>query len=209
MKFADTHVWLESLAVKSIVSRNLKHKVPSVRVLLRVFGFIMKWANALKIHTPHVKDSLKDFNTGSNNFMWKLAYWMTHSNGISILLSDFKAHNCQKWKSRFCTCPCHNIYRVEAVGLSLVNYTFKLLCECVWVCGGVCDYVKFGAILWKMDTVSMATKLAFTAEKILHICDLSQQKVPSLPLLVLHEFHPVSSSLFNLGRVGTVLFHSL
>ena len=31
-----------------------------------------------------------------------------------------------KMKSRFLTCPCHKIYRVEAVDLSLFNYTLKL-----------------------------------------------------------------------------------
>ena len=33
MKFADTHVALESLARKSMAQRNLKHKVPSIRTL--------------------------------------------------------------------------------------------------------------------------------------------------------------------------------
>ena len=35
------------------------------------------------------------------------------------------AHNWQKWKSTFLTCPCHKIYRVEAVGLKSSNYTSK------------------------------------------------------------------------------------
>ena len=34
-----------------------------------------------------------------------------------------RAHNCQIEKSAFLICPCHEIYRVEAVGLSLSNYT--------------------------------------------------------------------------------------
>ena len=33
------------------------------------------------------------------------------------------AHNWQKWKSTFLTCPCHKIGRVEALGL---KYTFKI-----------------------------------------------------------------------------------
>ena len=37
-----------------------------------------------------------------------------------------RGHNCQKWKSRFLTCPCHMIYRVEANGLSISNYIFKI-----------------------------------------------------------------------------------
>ena len=35
-----------------------------------------------------------------------------------------RAHNCQKWTSIFFTRSCHKIYRVEAVGLSLPNYTY-------------------------------------------------------------------------------------
>ena len=56
------------------------------------------------------------------------------------------AHNWQKWKSTFPTCPCHRIYRVEAVGLKSSNYTFKNY--------DFCENVKFGAILWKMAIVS-------------------------------------------------------
>ena len=32
-------------------------------------------------------------------------------------------HNWQKWKRVFLTCPCHEIYRVEAVVLKNANYT--------------------------------------------------------------------------------------
>ena len=43
------------------------------------------------------------------------------------------AHNWQKWRSRFLTCPCHTIYRVEAVDLKCSNYLSKLrflsICE--------------------------------------------------------------------------------
>ena len=35
------------------------------------------------------------------------------------------AHNWQKWKCTFLTSPCHKIYREEAVGLKIANYTFK------------------------------------------------------------------------------------
>ena len=33
------------------------------------------------------------------------------------------AHNWQKWKRVFLICPCHKIYRVEAVGLKTPYYT--------------------------------------------------------------------------------------
>ena len=32
------------------------------------------------------------------------------------------AHNWQKWKRVFMTCPCHEIYREEAVGLKSCKY---------------------------------------------------------------------------------------
>ena len=51
---------------------------------------------------------------------------------------SLRAHNYQKWKIRFFTCPCNEIYMVEAVGLSLSNYTFKIMI--------FCEYVKFGAV---------------------------------------------------------------
>ena len=37
------------------------------------------------------------------------------------------AYNWQKWKRVFLTCPCHKIYRVEAVGLKSSNYTWKIM----------------------------------------------------------------------------------
>ena len=35
------------------------------------------------------------------------------------------AHNFQKWKTTFLTCPSYKMYRVEVVGLKSSNYTFK------------------------------------------------------------------------------------
>ena len=39
---------------------------------------------------------------------------------------DLRAHNWQKWKRVFLTCPCHKIYRDEAVGLKSCKYTWKI-----------------------------------------------------------------------------------
>ena len=60
------------------------------------------------------------------------------------------AHNWQNWKSTFLTCPCHEIYRVKAFALKnyklyLKNYDF-------------CEYVKFGAISWKFDILSITAE---------------------------------------------------
>ena len=35
-------------------------------------------------------------------------------------------HNWQKWKRVFLTCPCHKIYKVEAVCLKNCKYTWKI-----------------------------------------------------------------------------------
>ena len=66
---------------------------------------------------------------------------------ICILLRTLTAHNWQKWKRVFLTCPCHEIYREEEgwskkLQIYLKNYDF----------GG---NVKFGAISWKIDILSI------------------------------------------------------
>ena len=54
--------------------------------------------------------------------------------------------NCQKWKRVFLTCPCHKIYRDEAVGLKSCKYTWK-----------ICENGKFGAVSWKFDILSISS----------------------------------------------------
>ena len=41
----------------------------------------------------------------------------------AITDSPLTAQNWQKCKSRFLACPCHEIYKEEAVGLESSNYT--------------------------------------------------------------------------------------
>ena len=50
--------------------------------------------------------------------MWLLKFEQT----CKYRLTCLTAHNWQKWKSRFLTCHCHEIYREEAVGLKNSNY---------------------------------------------------------------------------------------
>ena len=64
-----------------------------------------------------------------------------------IYISMLRTHNCWKWKSRFFTCPHHKISRIEAAGVSISNYTFKIAI--------FCEYVKFGTISWKNDILSI------------------------------------------------------
>ena len=44
---------------------------------------------------------------------------------IHFKLECLTAYNWQKWKRVFLTCPCHEIYRDEAVGLKSCKYTWK------------------------------------------------------------------------------------
>ena len=55
--------------------------------------------------------------------------------------------NWQKWKRAFLTCPCHEIYRDEAVGLKSCKKYLKNY--------NICENVKFGAISRKFDILSI------------------------------------------------------
>ena len=55
--------------------------------------------------------------------------------------------NWQKWKRVFLTCPCHEFYRDEAVGLKS--------CKNTWKNYDICENVKCGAISWKFDILSI------------------------------------------------------
>ena len=43
-----------------------------------------------------------------------------------VYIISLTAHNWQKWKRAFPTCPCHKIYRDEAAGLKSCKYTWKI-----------------------------------------------------------------------------------
>ena len=54
-------------------------------------------------------------------------YWLTSNNCKSDTSgSDLTGGNWQKWKRVFLTCPCHEIYRDEAVGLKSCKNTWKI-----------------------------------------------------------------------------------
>ena len=59
----------------------------------------------------------------------------------NMLIQPLMAQNWQKLKSTFLTCPCHKIYRVEAVNLKSSNYTFKKIMIFVkmWNLGQFCE----------------------------------------------------------------------
>ena len=56
-------------------------------------------------------------NVDSTQEIIQTAYWK---------LCTLTAHNWQKWKRVFLTCPCHEIYRDEAVGLKSCKNTWKI-----------------------------------------------------------------------------------
>ena len=53
---------------------------------------------------------------------------LTYHTSILFLyfLHTLRAHNWQKWKRVFLTCPCLKSYRDEAVGLKSCKYTWKI-----------------------------------------------------------------------------------
>ena len=55
-----------------------------------------------------------------------------------------------KMKSRFLTCPCHKIYREEAIDLKKVPIIFLYFKNYDF-----CEYVKFGAVTQKIDILSI------------------------------------------------------
>ena len=64
--------------------------------------------------------------------------------GNSNICNWLTAHNWQKWKSRFLTCLCCKIYRVEAVSLKNSNYTLKIMIFVnMWNLGQFCENLIF------------------------------------------------------------------
>ena len=61
-------------------------------------------------------------------------------------------YNWQNEKRVFLTCPCHEIYRDEAVGLKNAIILEK------------CEYVEFEAISWKIDILSITAWLKFESK---------------------------------------------
>ena len=61
------------------------------------------------------------------------------------MLMLLMAHNWQKWKRVFLTCPYHKIFRDEAVGLNSCKYTWKItIFVKMWNSGQYHKNFKFG-----------------------------------------------------------------
>ena len=55
-----------------------------------------------------------------------LYHWATVPLTPKSFIQDLTGGNWQKWKRLFLTCPCHKIYRDEAVGLKSCKNTWKI-----------------------------------------------------------------------------------
>ena len=101
--------------------------------------------------------------------MWQLLW-------ISIRVNDelywkccmlLTAHNWQKWKRVFLACPCHKIYRGEAVCLKSCKYTWKI--RFMWICGIWGNFVKIWYIVSNCLIEARIWKIFCTC--VTHICD--------------------------------------
>ena len=71
--------------------------------------------------------------------------------------------NWQKWKRVFLTCPCHKIYRDEAVGLKSCKYTWKIT-----------KFVKMGNLGQYLEILIFGQYLlnwSSNLKILLHMCD--------------------------------------
>ena len=58
--------------------------------------------------------------------IWSVNSTFSMTSAILVIHNELTAHNWQKWKRVFLTCPCRTIYRGEAVGLKSCKYTWKI-----------------------------------------------------------------------------------
>ena len=89
------------------------------------------------------RDRCRQINAGVNRWTWLKYESDKAMHRVHTFFYCLTAHNWQKWKTVLLTCPCHDMYRDEAVDLKkmqiyLKNYDF-------------CEYLEFGAISWKFD----------------------------------------------------------
>ena len=80
---------------------------------------IISWVFSLRVIQPTVRwHTFKTFYVCFHQFLFIIKTFRD-----SWLLTG---GNWQKWKRVFLTCPCHKIYRDEAVGLKSCKYTWKI-----------------------------------------------------------------------------------
>ena len=87
------------------------YKKTKTKTLLSFFSFFL----SLRF------DRFMHFQSCNSLISWKQTNGQYTS--INAMLT---AHNWQNWKRVFLTCPCHEIYKDEAVGLKSCKYTWKI-----------------------------------------------------------------------------------
>ena len=96
---------------------------------------------------------------------WNRLKTIIFLNIILYNLLYLTAHNWQKWKRVFLTCPCHKIYRDEAVGLKSFKYTWKItIFVKMWNLGQYCENLIFCQLLLNGSS---------NLKILLHMCDTS------------------------------------
>ena len=114
------------------VSQIYRWKAPSGQIFRSSFNHKNFMHTTCTLHLPSAQ-------WDQNTVTWSSSLWPTvifftikmKQVNFSCLINRWNtkltAHNWQKWKRVFITCPCHKIYRVEAVGLQSCNYTWKIM----------------------------------------------------------------------------------
>ena len=115
------------------------------------FSNVLSWKLTFACNTcnPDCKDQCLTLYFG---VVWVL-FTNCYLSGLGTILSAvimqdrfmlLTAHNWQKWKRVFLTCPCHNIYRDDTDGLKSSNYTWKITIFLnIWNLGQFCENLIF------------------------------------------------------------------
>ena len=81
---------------------------------------------AIPTHPPHTQWLPSVLNILSECRLHVSLFDPTFVVVTNVFNLDLRGHNWQKWKRVFLTCPCHEIYRDEAVGLKSCKNTWKI-----------------------------------------------------------------------------------
>ena len=90
----------------------------------------LKWSAKNMIICIFLRDA--KFNT--EHAMMKTIYIYIYAGTRWLPFQELQGSQLPNWKSTFLICPCHEIYSVEAIGLSLSNFPGQFLdCFCIFL----------------------------------------------------------------------------
>ena len=107
----------------NIFGMEMSHRIHFwYQILLKLMLFLRKLQKKITFLVKHFCDKLK------RDFQLKILKLLENQVCLFVksLLMDLTGGNWQKWKRVFLTCPCHEIYRDEAVGLKSCKNTWKI-----------------------------------------------------------------------------------